>query len=858
MRPPTRNPLTRMTPALLMAACLGMASPALAIEALSINPAWVPKNTAPASAVSTIRGIGFLPGATVAFDGVSAATTFVDSRTLTVQAPTSTVGKIARVVVTNPGGANDDLYPFIYTDKNIYVSSTGNDSNNGTSTATPKRTVRAGIDLATSAPTFLIRVTEGRFGDNSLPLPNGAVLAGGYNLAFTQRDPDQFVSVVDSSQFGFNLRSFGLDAKVVVDGLTFMNGLREGLGGAGLEFVGDQVAVSNSVIVGNKASGMGGGIYIEFSTSYSGRTSISKNVILGNRSYGGSGGGITVYPLYTLGSPLEVAITDNYIAGNRSMMSRGGGISVSTNAFYGYNTLNLKVVGNTIVGNSAKAGAGIDLNLSNYSDVLNLLVDNSVVTFNRAAGDGGGVTAAGLGMLAGSLNGTTIASNTAAPGAGAGLTIGPAVTVDPSFVAKDLIVWGNVADDSSGPMSLTYSDVGSGGVSGLGNISVDPRFMKGLRGRFYLSQNDPNSPISPALDAGSDTSSATGNDTLTTAVDGSLDLGILDMGAHFAPAPPNSPDPIVLNRLDPEVGDVSGTDWVLLRGKGFDPGVRVNFGLAEATNTVYIDSSRILAQPGVHTPGYVTVTVTNPDATSDAIVGAYGYMDTMPPVWDTTVGAQTARNPLDCVRSVIVDWNQATDALSPPVKYEVYRFDCDPTPGAPQPCLNYFDFIPSSTNRVAITGELSFLDTAIPSSGSTDPQYLYIVRAIDSHSPINRELNYAKRHVIASKNTSDTTPPSPVGDTVEMPGGNLIDWGFASGALTYKLYRETIPSRYATPATLTALIQLTVANNDLDADGFVDTQYTDAAIPLPSQIFYYKVTALDPCNIETKNADLLP
>ena len=103
-----------------------------------------------------------------------------------------------------------------------------------------------------------------------------------------------------------------------------------------------------------------------------------------------------------------------------------------------------------------------------------------------------------------------------------------------------------------------------------------------------------------------------------------------------------------------------------------------------------------------------------------------------------------------------------------------------------------------------------------------------------------------------------TTPPSPVGDTVDLPGGNLIDWGSARGAQSYALYRETLASRYATPATLTALIQLTVANNDLNADGFVDTQYTDTAIPFPSQGFFYKVTALDPCNVETKNADLLP
>ncbi|HET9481332.1 MAG TPA: IPT/TIG domain-containing protein, partial [Candidatus Polarisedimenticolia bacterium] len=89
----------------VLLAAAAAASPARALEALSINPAWVPKNTAPAAATATIRGVGFDPAATVTFDGVAAAVTFVNSRTLTVQAPTSAVGKVARVVVTNPGSA---------------------------------------------------------------------------------------------------------------------------------------------------------------------------------------------------------------------------------------------------------------------------------------------------------------------------------------------------------------------------------------------------------------------------------------------------------------------------------------------------------------------------------------------------------------------------------------------------------------------------------------------------------------------------------------------------------------------------------------------------------------------------------
>jgi len=845
--------------ALLLCGATGILAPSVfAMEALSINPAWVPKATAPASAVSTIKGIGFAPGVTVTFDGVAATVTFVNSRTLTVQAPTSAAGKISRVVVTNPGGASDDLYPFIYTDKNIYVSSTGSDSNNGTTTGTPKRTIVGALSVS-AAVTNLIQVTEGRFGDNSLGIPNGYVLAGGYNLTFTQRSPDEFISIVDSNQFGLNARSFGLDAKVIFDGLTFMDGLREGIGGSGVELVGDQVVFSNNVIVGSTASVMGGGLYINFSTAYGGRTQVSNNVIIGNRSYAGPGGGIVIYPNYTLGNSLEVSISDNYIAGNRSYLSRGGGVSVTTNAFYGYNNLNLRMAGNFVLGNNSRAGAGVDFNLSTHTDAISLLADDNLLAFNKATGDGGGLTVGGLGALSGSLTGSTIANNTAGSGSGAGLTLSSSVGIDPAFSAKDLVVWNNQGTDRMGQMPLAYSDVGGGVLSGAGNISLDPRFQKGLRGRFYLTQNDPNQPTSPAVDAGSDTAAATGHDAQTTAIDGTPDAAAVDMGAHFAPSPGDSIVPIALTRLDPPTGDIFGSDWVLLRGTGFDPGVRVNFGSTEAAETFYINANKVLARPAIHGAGTVDVTVTNPDNTSDVITEAYRYLDNYPPVWNTTTGAQAAASPLDCVRSVIVDWNDASDALTPPVKYEVYRFLCDPAPaGASPPCLNWFDFLAVAANRVAVTPQTSWIDTAFSASGS-DPKYMYLVRAIDSASPLNRDLNYAKRLATATKNTTDTIPPAAVGDTIDLPvpGGGLIDWAFSRGAVSYKVYRQNSASVYTNPAVLTPLVTLNAANNDLDGDGQVDTQYTDPALPTAGQAFFYKVTAADPCNVETKN-ELLP
>ena len=98
-----------------------------------------------------------------------------------------------------------------------------------------------------------------------------------------------------------------------------------------------------------------------------------------------------------------------------------------------------------------------------------------------------------------------------------------------------------------------------------------------------------------------------------------------------------------------------------------------------------------------------------------------------------------------------------------------------------------------------------------------------------------------------------------MGDTIDLPvpGGGLIDWAFSRGAVSYKVYRQNSASVYTNPAVLTPLVTLNAANNDLDGDGQVDTQYTDPALPTAGQAFFYKVTAADPCNVETKN-ELLP
>ena len=102
----------------------------------------------------------------------------------------------------------------------------------------------------------------------------------------------------------------------------------------------------------------------------------------------------------------------------------------------------------------------------------------------------------------------------------------------------DCILWDNGPEsiyDESGFTSVSYSDVQGGWTdNGTGNIDVDPLFVAGPLGCFYLSQTSAGFPAdSPCVNAGSDTAANLEMDVLTTRRDRIGDTGIVDMGFHY-------------------------------------------------------------------------------------------------------------------------------------------------------------------------------------------------------------------------------------------------------------------------------------------------------------------------------------
>jgi predicted outer membrane repeat protein len=85
-----------------------------------------------------------------------------------------------------------------------------------------------------------------------------------------------------------------------------------------------------------------------------------------------------------------------------------------------------------------------------------------------------------------------------------------------------------------GGTGAIYQEGGSRLYEGAGNIGVDPQFVVGPLGPYYLSQaSSGQGSDSPCVDAGSDTATSFGLDSATTRTDQAGDTGIADMGYHY-------------------------------------------------------------------------------------------------------------------------------------------------------------------------------------------------------------------------------------------------------------------------------------------------------------------------------------
>lgn len=243
----------------------------------------------------------------------------------------------------------------------IFVSGARPDNTgDGLSWATAKKTVQAGLDAAyASNPKSEVWVAKGTYLER-ITLKDGVILYGGFNVNDWYREQRNWtanVTILDGSRGGSVVTCpVGATETTVIDGFTIRNG--RALRGGGINCVSSSPTIRNNIITGNNARsttyyGQGAGIYVSGgsptiesnriesniadSTSgiylyayggaiycSGGSPKISGNVMVNNTA--SSGGGI--YCTSSLTSP---TITNNTIADN-TVTNLGGGIFSTSSA----------------------------------------------------------------------------------------------------------------------------------------------------------------------------------------------------------------------------------------------------------------------------------------------------------------------------------------------------------------------------------------------------------------------------------------------------------------------------------------------------------------------------------------------
>jgi parallel beta-helix repeat protein len=272
--------------------------------------------------------------------------------------------------------------------------------------------------LSAAQPGDTIRVAAGTYIEY-VTITQTVTLQGGWNAAFTARDPIAFPSLILPTDGSFSVveirGDFANPAAVapMLDGFT-ISGSGGGNHGGGVRVTNSNAIVSNNTITGNIAYLLGGGIWVQ-----NGAPLLQGNRIENNRISPGSfgyGGGVEL-------ENTRATLVDNVIANNiiSNTSGNGGGVAVDSGG-------PVTLTDNTIVGNIAAA-------LTNTTPASNIGYGGGVYIYNAAA----------------NLSGNVIASNAAnsvhAFGFGGAYGYGGGIAIDhsPAFTLTGNSILSNTA-----------------------------------------------------------------------------------------------------------------------------------------------------------------------------------------------------------------------------------------------------------------------------------------------------------------------------------------------------------------------------------------------------------------------------
>ncbi|MCD4654569.1 hypothetical protein K8T06_11650 [bacterium] len=347
-------------------------------------------------------------------------------------------------------------------------------------------------------------ITECFVRENSAGSHGGGIYASGSSSELTIND-----SIISENEANVGGGIYIKDASIFLSNCEISENSAIGRDGGGLYCWGSVVGADDCIFSRNRANHSGGCVHFDGGTSQN----LVRCSILNNFA-NFRGGGVSASSTYT--NIYDCSITDN-TAG-----SKGGGVSM----FYSAANLNNSVISN----NQAETGGGIQLT---SASALN--ISNCIISGNNAS-SGGGFHMSHSSTP--SLYNCTITANIAESGGG--------VYCDestPTFL--NCILWADHSQEifiSDSNPTVTFSCI-QGGFPGMGNIDLNPIYVQGDLGAYYLSHTETGHQFeSPCVNSGSDLAglicfeTSEGEmclDEFWTRTDGVADSYYIDMGAHY-------------------------------------------------------------------------------------------------------------------------------------------------------------------------------------------------------------------------------------------------------------------------------------------------------------------------------------
>lgn len=349
---------------------------------------------------------------------------------------------------------------------------TGNDANDGSTWTLAKKTVQSAIDTASAyAYGADVWVKAGLYKER-IQMKPCAYVYGGFAGNETKRAARDWVAnptTLDGGKLGSVVTTPNTKTRMsIIDGFTISNG--KAASGGGIYSKLSSPTISNCVCTGNTATQHGGGIYCE-----SGSPTIARNTVTNNSS-AQEGGGIKCH------NCLYPVISGNTVTGNSS--TRGGGLHCIGGSS------KLFISGNIISGNTATvSGGGIHASPGQSPNTFSITLASNLICANNA-GTGGGVTFDW--STNGSIVGNTIVGNTAP--AGAVYCFSTTASVSNNIIAfntSGIQTSGSTLTLRNNDVYHNTAFNYSGLTPGTGDISADPVFLGASTGNYHIAPDSP-------------------------------------------------------------------------------------------------------------------------------------------------------------------------------------------------------------------------------------------------------------------------------------------------------------------------------------------------------------------------------